>query len=142
MDNIKIIRSDKDINWSEVRELLKIVDMEYRDPEVHKKAFGNSFTKAFIFDEDGKLIAMGRAISDGAYEAGFYDIAVLPDKQGLGLGRMVVEAMLEDLESINVILFSAPGKEGFYSSLGFKKMLTGMARFAKPEIMEEKGFTK
>ena len=142
MKNYKIVRSDEDIDWNEVRELIITVDMATYPPELHKKAFNNSYTKVFVFDENNRLIAMGRANSDGAYEAALYDIAVHPDVQGAGLGRLVVETLLEDLKGFNVLLFASPGKEGFYESLGLDRLLTGMIRFTKPDVMREKGFIK
>ena len=33
-------------------------------------------------------------------------------------------------------------KEGFYTTLKFRKMKTGMALFRNPEAMAEKGFTE
>jgi hypothetical protein len=37
-------------------------------------------------------------------------------------------------------LYARPGKEAFYSKIGYCKMLTGMARFNNEGIMREKGF--
>ncbi|MDR3304783.1 MAG: GNAT family N-acetyltransferase, partial [Clostridiales Family XIII bacterium] len=102
---------------------------------LHKKAFENSYTAVFLYDGE-TLIGLGRAISDGAYEAAIYDIAVAPDYQGRGLGRTILETLLADLKGFNAILFAAPGKVPFYGRLGFRKMRTGMACFTSAEMAE------
>jgi predicted N-acetyltransferase YhbS len=143
-DDLTIIRNAKDVppdTWEKVRALLDEVGMAARPAEVHRKAFENSYSVVLLFENGGgKLIGIGRAISDGAYEAGLYDLAVSPSAQGRGLGRRIVELLMADLGGCNVIFFSAPGKEGFYRRLGFSAMKTGMARFADEEVMRAEGF--
>jgi ribosomal protein S18 acetylase RimI-like enzyme len=90
---------------------------------------------------DKLLIGFGRAISDGAYQAAIYDVAVIPEFQGKGIGTAIVKHILAKLPHCNVILYAAPGKEAFYRTLGMRKMKTGMAFFKKAEEMSVKGFT-
>ena len=53
-----------------------------------------------------------------------------------------VAAILAGLPpTCTVILFASPGKEPFYRTLGFRRMLTGMARFGDPPTMAARGFT-
>ena len=79
--NIKIQYNCLNVNWNDVSNILKEVGMSYFEENVHKKAFENSHTVVFAFDDD-KLIGFGRAISDGVYQAAIYDVAVLPEYQG------------------------------------------------------------
>ena len=79
--NIKIQYNCLNVNWNDVSNILKEVGMAYFEGEVHKKAFENSHTVVFAFEND-KLIGFGRAISDGVYQAAIYDVAVLPEYQG------------------------------------------------------------
>ncbi len=129
------------VNWETVSETLKMVGMAYHDPDVHKRAFEASHTTVFVYHAD-RLIGFGRAISDGAYQAAVYDCAVLPDFQGQGIGRTIMDTILSRLSHCNVILYASPGKEGFYQKHGFRKMKTGMARFMKSEAMRGHGFTE
>jgi ribosomal protein S18 acetylase RimI-like enzyme len=115
--------------------------MGYFDVETHKKAFENSYAVVFVFEED-KLIGFGRALSDGAYQATLYDIAVVPEYQGQGIGRRIVENLLSRLSQCNVILYAAVGKENFYQKLNFKRLKTGMGMFLNSTLMQEKGFTE
>ena len=87
---------------------------------------------------DGVIIACGRMISDGVYQAAVYDIAVLPEYQGKKLGKLVMDELHKKLGDINVVLYASPGKEAFYQKLGYRKMLTGMAYFTDMNRMRER----
>lgn len=128
------------VDWLAVSNTLKRVGMASHAPERHREAFEASHTTVFVYHEDD-LIGFGRAISDGVYQAAVYDCAVLPEYQGHGAGRLIVEKILSRLAHCNLILYASPGKEGFYRKLGFRGMKTGMARFKKTESMRERGFT-
>lgn len=139
--NLKFQYNCLNIDWNQVSELLKRVGMAYFEGEVHKKAFENSYIVVFAFDEE-KLIGFGRAISDGAYQAAIYDIAVLPEYQGKRVGAAIVNSIVKSNPQCNFILYAAPTKEAFYEKLNFKKMKTGMALFRNTEKMQTKGFTE
>jgi len=86
-------------------------------------------------------VGFGRAISDDAYQAAVYDMAVAPEYQGEGIGSSIMEHILNRLQHCNIILYSAVGKEPFYEKMGLRRMKTGMALFKKASEMQEKGFT-
>ena len=138
---IDIVYDCSDTDWKAVSETLKRVGMAYEEPDVHKRAFEASHTAVFVY-KDSQLIGFGRAISDGAYQAAVYDVAVVPEFQKMGIGGIIMEKILERLSGCNVILYARPGKEEFYRKLGLRKMKTGMALFRNPEKMAEKGFTE
>lgn len=94
--------------------------MGYFEGTVHKKAFENSHTVVFIFDDD-KLIGFGRAISDGICQATIYDIAVLPKYQGKKIGSTIVDSILKRIPQCTFILYASPGKEIFYEKLSSLK---------------------
>jgi len=129
------------VDWREVADTLERVGMAHFAPESHQRAFAASHTTVFIHEGE-RLAGFGRAISDGVYQAALYDIAVVPEMQGRGVGRIIVEGLLARLPGCNVILYASPGKEGFYRKLGFRLMKTGMAAFVKAEAMAAKGFTE
>ncbi|MBW9174034.1 GNAT family N-acetyltransferase [Clostridium estertheticum] len=138
---LKIQYNCLNIDWNYVSEILKKVGMMYFEGEVHKKAFENSHTVVFAFD-DNKLIGFGRVISDGTYQAAIYDIAVLPEYQGKKVGTTIVNSLLKCIPQCNFILYASPGKEIFYENMNFKKMKTGMVLFLNAEKMQTKGFTE
>ncbi len=129
------------VDWIAVSGLLKNAGMAYYEPDVQKKAFEASHTTVFIYHAD-TLIGLGRALSDGAYQAAVYDCAVSPEYQGKGIGKIIITNILSKLSHCNVILYATPGKEGFYQKYGFKRMKTGMANFSKSDVMSKRGFTE
>ena len=128
-------------DWTTVSETLKQVGMTSYAPDVLRRAFESSHTTVFIYLA-ARLIGFGRAISDGAYQAAVYDVAVVPEFQKKGIGTLIMKKILERVSGCNVILYAAPGKEEFYRTLGLRKMKTGMALFLKAERMKERGFTE
>ncbi len=130
----------KDIDFAELSRILQVVGMAHYPAETHRVAFENSAVKVFLLDINGRLVGFGRAISDGAYQAALYDIAVVPQFQGEGFGKLIVEKLLEKLPEVHVMLYAAPRKEDFYKQFGFRKMRTAMALFRNAEAMVAKGF--
>ena len=139
--DIKVKYNCEKVDWKLVADILKKVEMGYHTPELHKKAFENSYVTVFLY-HDNRMIGFGRAISDGAYQAGIYDVAVDPEFQKKGLGNIIIESILEKIPECNVILYASPGKEGFYIKNSFRRMKTGMALFTNAQNMAEKGFTE
>ncbi len=138
---LRIENTATNINWNVVVDILKTVAMSYHACDITERAFKNSYSVAFVFDKEN-LVAFGRAISDGAYQAAVYDVAVLPNYQGKGIGRMIVQSLVKSIPNCNFILYAAPGKEKFYEKENFKKMKTGMALFVDSERMQKNGFTE
>jgi ribosomal protein S18 acetylase RimI-like enzyme len=128
------------VDWKTVSDTLRDVEMGYYDPSLHRKAFENSYVTVFLYHRN-RLIGFGRALSDGAYQAAIYDVAVNPDFQRRGLGSTIIRNILARLPQCNIILYASPGKEGFYIRHKFRRMKTGMALFSNAEKMAEKGFT-
>ena len=139
--SIKVQYNCSNVNWNDVIEILKTVGMSYVNAEIHKKSFENSEIAIFILDND-KLIGFGRAISDGVRQASIYDVAILPEYQGKGIGKLILENIISQAPSCNFILYASPGKEGFYESLGFGKLSTGMGLFYDMKRMKNRGFIK
>ena len=138
--DLRIQKDCANIDWNEVSQLMQSVNIGSHPPEIRQKAFANSAAVVFVFAEE-KLIGLGRAVSDCTYEAAIYDIAVHPEYQGKGIGKTIVETLMESLPTCSFILYAAPGKEGFYAKLGFRRLKTGMGLFRKKEYMRERGFT-
>lgn len=136
----RIQENCRGIDWDIVYEILTSARMATHPPEQVRLAFENSYRVVFVFEGE-LLIGYGRAISDGAYEAAIYDVAVRPEYRRKGIGKLVVTTIQEGLPGMDTIFFAMPGVENFYRSMGYAKMLTGMAKFVRAEIMREKGFT-
>ncbi|MBQ0163172.1 MAG: GNAT family N-acetyltransferase [Treponema sp.] len=77
---------------------------------------------------DGKTVGMGRVLFDFGYTAYLADIIVAPEAQGKGIGRKIVERLIQLVKEnvavtdfLNFSLMAAQGKSGFYEKLGFTK---------------------
>ncbi|MCP4673624.1 MAG: GNAT family N-acetyltransferase [Desulfobacula sp.] len=131
-----------EINWSDAAELFKLAPLGVRDPVKLCKSCEKSYLTCFAFDA-AKLIGMGRALSDGECQAAIYDLVVLPEYQGRGVGKEIMEQIHSRLTVETIILYSVPGKEVFYKKLGYRKMLTAMAKkVTKEDNFRSGGYIK
>ena len=71
--------------------------------------------------KDSRLIGFGRATSDWSFRAALWDVVVASDWQGHGLGKRLVEALLEDpaLVGVERIYLMTTNSGGFYERFGF-----------------------
>lgn len=79
-----------------------------------------------IAKQDGKTVGMGRIVGDGGIIHLLADIIVMPEFQGMGIGRAIILNLMDWIQTTCVRdslvwLFSAEGKEGFYEKFGFKR---------------------
>jgi len=129
------------VDWVEAATIFEKAPLGTREPEQLKRTFLGSQLVCFAWDED-TLIGIARALSDGELHSVIYDLCILPEYQGAKIGKRIMKAMMERLNTPNIVLWSVPGKEGFYAKLGFNSMLTAMARFENPESSAEKGYIR
>jgi len=85
-------------------------------------------------------VGIGRIIGDGGCFFEITDMAVLPDHQGQGVGRLIMEALTNWLndnapKTAYVSLMAHHGKPAFYEKFGFKYAelpdASGMYRYMK-----------
>lgn len=72
--------------------------------------------------EDGRLVGFGRLVSDGILHAMIYELIVLPEYQGQGIGGQILERLVGKCQEVGVRdiqLFCAVGKREFYEKRGF-----------------------
>ena len=70
-----------------------------------------------------KLVGFGRMLSDGIAHAVLFDVIVLPEFQGNGIGSKIMEKLLKECRRNkirDIQLFCASGKIVFYEKFGFK----------------------
>lgn len=75
-----------------------------------------------------ETVGMARVVSDGGYVAIIVDVVVLPEFQGKGIGKTMMNMVMEHIrsniaegEGVSIILMSAKGKESFYKQFGFNE---------------------
>ncbi|XP_062195645.1 serotonin N-acetyltransferase 2, chloroplastic [Phragmites australis] len=87
--------------------------------------------------EEERPVAFARSAGDGVFNAVVWDVVVEPSCQGLGLGRAVMERLVDDLRRdgvSNIVLYAEQRVVGFYRLLGFAMDpdgIRGMAYYRK-----------
>ena len=73
-----------------------------------------------------RLVGFGRATSDGIYRAVLWDVVVIRDQEGQGLGRRLVETLLlaAPVASAERVYLMTTNSKGFYERLGFQEVIT------------------
>ena len=85
------------------------------------RALQSSWYVLSVYDGE-RLVGFGRLVSDGVVHAMLYDLIVLPEYQGQGIGGKILERLVEKCKGVGVRdiqLFCAVGKRGFYEKRGF-----------------------
>ena len=125
--NIEHITFQNEISVENYNHLRESVDFIQITPRRAECALANSLYKIVAVDK-GQPVGMARVVGDGGYVYFICDVIVHPKYQSRGLGRKIIEHVLEWLESqvdegetIMVNLMSAMNKEEFYGKLGFHK---------------------
>lgn len=127
------------IDWENAARIFKLAPLGTRDPSKLRRCFEATHTVCFAFHDD-RLVGLGRALSDGVYQAAVYDLCLLPEYQGKGLGTLMLQDIMDRCGAEHIILYAVPGKEDFYRRLGFSRMLTAMSHKADPAKMREGGY--
>lgn len=130
------------VDWDEMSELYRIAPLGTKSGDWLRTAYSNSMFKSLAFD-DGKIIAAGRAVADGVDCSYLCDIVVHPSYQGSGLGKELIQRLVDlSRGHRKIILYAVPGREPFYAKFGFRRMNTAMAIFADPQRAAADGYTQ
>lgn len=120
-----MITYNAQISVKDYNEMRKAVGWKILDEKQAETGLKNSAYLVAAWDDD-KPIGMARAVSDGGYMVLIADVMVLPDYQGKGIGRKLIEktnqwldGLGKDGSCIMVNLMATPGNEPFYEKLGF-----------------------
>jgi len=142
IDSLFWKNNTKEIDWESVSTLYRIAPLGNKPHKNLKIVFNNSMFKYFVYDK-GKLIGVGRALADGVDCSYICDVAIHPEYQGRGIGKAIIENLIEDSKGHNkIILYAVPNKEPFYAKFGFTKMKTAMALFKNQSWAREIGLVE
>ena len=96
-------------------------------PDEARNCVENAFMVLCARDE-GKAIGVARLLWDRGYVAFLSDVVVDPAYQGRGIGRKLVETVIQRIRDemkpgykVKLTLNSSKGKEPFYVKLGFRE---------------------
>jgi ribosomal protein S18 acetylase RimI-like enzyme len=109
---------------TEYRELRRLVGLSAKTEEAAVAGLPNT-RFAVVVEFAGEAIGMGRVIGDGGTAFQITDIAVLPAHQKRGLGKRIVEALVEWLranapKSAYISLIADGPAKDLYAQYGFK----------------------
>ena len=122
---MEIILSEKLPDKQEYFDLFETTgwnDSYQASPEELERANLNSWLTTSAYDND-KLVGFGRVLTDFVLHAMIFDMIVLPDYQGKGIGTVIIDELVKrcrDHGIRDVQLFCAKGKRGFYEKHGFE----------------------
>jgi GNAT superfamily N-acetyltransferase len=129
------------VDWEELSTLYRLAPLGNKPAAGLKVVFSNSLYRCFVFEQD-RIVGVGRVLADGLDCAYLCDIAVHPDHQGTGLGKLIVARLVAlSRGHKKILLYAVPGKEPFYRKFGFRRMKTAMAIFEHPDDAQQRGYT-
>ncbi len=135
----RIIKSCKEMDFSQVWEILHFYGLSDLDIDAQEEVFKNSYAVVFLMDKE-KMIGVGRAVSDGRTLAALCNIAVRDEYRGNGLGKVILDHLLQEVKGCNVILYTHPKHIGLYEHWGFSKLKTAYGIFQNEEYYKNEGF--
>ncbi|KAG2706838.1 hypothetical protein I3843_05G109200 [Carya illinoinensis] len=137
-------RTIDDLNLDHLNTVFVAVGFPKRDPQKIRLALENTDSLLWVeYKKTQRPVAFARATGDGVFNAIIWDVVVDPSFQGIGLGKAVMERLLEDLLSrgiCNIALYSEPRVLGFYRPLGFVSDpdgIRGMVYSTKPKMKKK-----
>tara|TARA_Y100001968_G_C19259155_1_gene668386 strand:+ start:504 stop:959 length:456 start_codon:yes stop_codon:yes gene_type:complete len=86
-----------------------------------KKMLLNSSEVISIWNEK-RMVGFGRATSDKIYRAVLWDVVIANDLQGLGLGKLLIKALINapSIKCVEKIYLMTTNCKSFYSQMGFE----------------------
>ena len=98
--------------------------LSVKDPAAAAKGLANSLFCACVMSGD-ECVGIGRVIGDGGIVFDIVDVAVLPEHQGKGLGKRIMEALMAYVRANAaptsfVSLMTTEKLVAFYEGYGFK----------------------
>jgi GNAT superfamily N-acetyltransferase len=112
-----------------------------RDPLQLQTAFESTECRLFSY-VGADLVGAGRVISDGIYYGLIVDVVVEPRMHRQGIGSGLVRHLIDRVGVPLVLAQSSPGAVGFYTRMGFKTMMTGMALYRDSDRAITAGYIK
>jgi GNAT superfamily N-acetyltransferase len=113
----------------EYQRLREAVGWDRVDVEATEMGLGNALFSVCVVYRD-QVVGCGRIVGDGGIYFYIQDIIVLPEFQGRGLGRRIMDAVMDYLRShahlkAFIGLMAAKGAAGFYEKYGFAERPPG-----------------
>lgn len=116
-------RTIADLNIDQLNSIFVAVGFPRREPDKIRLALEHTDSLLWVhYEKTQKPVAFARATGDGVFNAIIWDVVVDPSFQGIGLGKVLMERLVDELLQkgiSNIALYSEPRVLGFYRPLGF-----------------------
>ncbi len=123
MNDITYKITKEGIHWQEVADVLRRSGLSDRSAKDQETIFTNSYAVVLVYDKG---------------------IALDEEYQGYGIGRKLIELLLDQVKGQNVILYTHPRTVALYEKMGFRRNKTAMSIFRGSEDslnwMKKEGF--
>lgn len=129
------------VDWQELAWLMRQAPLGTKTARQREAAFRASPVRCFAY-HGKELVGVGRALTDGLTNSVIYDVAVLPAYQRAGVGRQVMDYLLQQLPRTAVLLVSVPVAQHFYRRCGFRRLRTAMMKrdFSRPGVPDHPAY--
>ncbi len=134
-DTVQFQFDSQGVDWLDLLQLFKVANLGGREGDKVRRAFEKSNVVCFAKDQM-RLVAAGRALSDGEYHATIYDVVVDPEYQRRGIGSQVMIELLARLPVWRVLLVADREVQPFYRRLGFDGYDDVMARIDRTKLFD------
>ena len=96
-----------------------------RTEEINRRAFANSICAIALID--GRQVGFARASGDRAVFARISDVIVWPEHRGRGIGKALVESLLNHpaLRTVSTFMLNTSDAHGLYAQFGFRPATDG-----------------
>lgn len=123
----------KDMDWIQLFKLYEkagLLGRFVKNNELSKIQLAFEASYKVVTAWDGViLVGAGRMLSDGICYGAIFDVGVLPEYQKRGIGKGLIQELLNGNEHMPIHLTSTFGNEEFYKKLGFKKHKTAFSKY-------------
>ncbi len=111
---------------AEYLELREVAGLSAFDREAARRGLAASLHAIVVRTPDGTAIGMGRLVGDGGCFVQIVDIAVRPEHQGRGLGKRIMQALMDYVAtelptSVYVSLIADGEAQRLYQKYGFER---------------------
>lgn len=116
-------------DYEAVRHFLMEVGWEHRvgDPERFRTMIEKTDRTVVAWDEQ-RVVGFGRALCDGVSNGYISMVAVAPAQRRQGIGRKLVECLIQGDTNLTWVLRAGHNSEGFWERMGFTSSSTAMER--------------
>jgi ribosomal protein S18 acetylase RimI-like enzyme len=121
-----VLSQERAVDLIELEALCDAVGWSRRPLRRVRKALQNSLLQVGLWRHDPRLprlVGFARCTGDGVVEATVWDVAVHPLYQGVGLGKLLMVYVIDQLQGMGVervSLFADPHVVEFYAAQGWE----------------------